>query len=142
MSTPANVSLEDSHTVAALFAELHALREDVKLLLGNHAKSPKFLRASALSNDADASISEIKTCNRGMDSMPSAAEEVLRDLKVEVNSLRTTMQADLHTIKESFLAKLEALTPLRSQESDPPPDIHPNMKEVAIAMQHQHQSKV
>ncbi len=141
MSAPALVSLGDSQTVATLFAELHALREDVKILLGNQKQSLKFQRAAALSNDGDAGIDDFNTMNRGVGSMPSAAEEALRDLNVEVKSLKTAMQADLRAIKDSFLAGFEALGPRRSQEPGPIPEC-PNIKDVAIAIHQQHQGKV
>ena len=148
MSTPAIVSLGDSNTLATLLAELHALREDVKILLGNQKQSSKLQRNNAVSNDGEviANISDIKSLNGGMDPMPSAAEEALRDLNIEVKSLKIAMQTDLRTIKESFLAGFQALAPQRSQEPDnlagAQPTV-PSIKDVvAVALQHQHESKV
>jgi hypothetical protein len=137
------MSLDDSQTVATLFAQLHDLREDVKILLGNQKQSSKLQRTAAVSYDGNSSISDIKTCNGGMDfPMPSTAEEALNDLKVEMKSLRIAMQADLRTIKESFLAKFEALGPQRSQELDAPHDCHPSIRDVAVAMHQHNQGKV
>jgi hypothetical protein len=104
--------------MASFFAELRALREDIKVLLDNQRESKR--RAYGVSKDVNAIDVKLmhgvtETEFNGVTEMGSTStEDALRDLRGEMASLKNTLYDELHQIANSFRACLEGSNPLPS----------------------------
>ncbi len=119
MTSSGGFSSGEAPTLASFFAELRALREDIKILLDNQRESKRGISKEGNSVD-------VKVFNGVSETGSSSTEDALRDLRGEMTSLKNTLHADLHHIADSFRACMEGSNPLpgaasyRSQTTSPP----------------------
>jgi hypothetical protein len=122
MTSSGGFSSGEAPTLASFYAELRALREDIKILLDNQRESKR--RAYGISKEGNSV--DVKVFNGVSETGSSSTEDALRDLRGEMTSLKNTLHADLHQIADSFRACMEGSNPLpgaaslRSQPTSPP----------------------
>jgi hypothetical protein len=102
MASPGGVPSGDSSIMASFYSELRALREDIKILLDNQKETKR----RGFKDSKEVGSADGAACEG--DELPST-EDVLRDLRGEMTSLKDTLRADLHQITDSFRACLDAL---------------------------------